>query len=112
MIRPGQISPVYLEQIMRSWFSLVVWFVAALFVVNATAFAQSSFPDGLYCMSGLQPDGYIDFSAMPAAPKTAPGQPSSQVTATLPVHGVPGLAVTVTIPPLEPNTDLAAPSTL
>ncbi len=94
---------------MRSWFSLVVWFVAALFLVNATAFAQSSSPNGLYCTSGLQPDGYIDFSAMPPAPKTAPGQPSPQVTATLPVHGVPGLAVTVTVPPLAPNTDSSGP---
>jgi hypothetical protein len=97
---------------MRSWFSLVVWFVAALFLMDATAFAQSSSPNGLCCMSGLQPDGYIDFSAMPTAPKTAPGQPSPQVTATLPVHGVPGLAAPLPYRRLNPTRTQAAPSTL
>jgi hypothetical protein len=52
------------------------------------------------CSGGLQPDGYIDWSMMPAAPIAATGVPTPAVTATLPVQGIPGLTVTVTIPPL------------
>ena len=90
--------------------SLVVIFLATSSIIHTAVYGQSPLAeDGLYCSAGLHPDGYIDFSAMPTAPKTAPGQPSPQVTATLPVHGVPGLAVTVTVPPLEPNTDSSGP---
>jgi hypothetical protein len=54
---------------------------------------------GLYCTSGLQPDGYIDFSGLPPAPPLQGiGMPTAPVTATLPVTGVPGLTVTITIP--------------
>lgn len=83
---------------------VVLWMACVLmFAPNAT-FAQIS-ADGLYCTSGLVPDGYIDFSAMPAAPVLPAFSTSSPITATLPVRGVPGLKVTVTIPSLTTSSN-------
>src|SRR5690349_3818667 len=56
-----------------------------------------------FCPSGTQPDGYIDWSSLPKPPSIDHGSPSAPVTATLPVQGVPGLTVTVTIPALILN---------
>jgi len=58
-----------------------------------------------FCPAGLQPDGYIDWSAMPKPPTTNYGSPSAPVTATLPVLGVPGLTVNVQIPALTRDWD-------
>ncbi len=75
--------------------SLVVIFLATSSIIHTAVYAQSPLAeDGLYCSAGLHPDGYIDFSGLPPAPNSA------AVTATLPVQGVPGLTVAVTIPAL------------
>ena len=75
--------------------SLVVIFLATSSIIHTTVYGQSPLAeDGLYCSAGLHPDGYIDFSGLPPAPNSA------ALTATLPVQGVPGLTVTVTIPAL------------
>ena len=50
--------------------------------------------------AGLHPDGYVDFSKLPRPPTTGGGGSSAPFTVTLPVEGVPGLTVQVTIPPL------------
>ena len=92
---------------MRRLCSLVVLLAAVLSITPGTAFGQTV--EGLYCTAGLVPDGYIDFSGMPAAPILAPGQTSAPVTATLAVHGVPNLTVTVTIPPLAQRIPGSAP---
>jgi Concanavalin A-like lectin/glucanases superfamily len=72
--------------------------IALFLVTHITAHGQ---PGGLYCASGLHPDGYIDFSGLPPAPTIpGPGIPSPPVTAILPVKDVPGLTVSITIPAL------------
>jgi hypothetical protein len=76
-----------------------VWVSFVLMLVPRATFGQLP-TEGLYCTSGLVPDGYIDFSGMPAAPVLPAFSTSSPITATLPVRGVPGLSVTVTIPSL------------
>jgi hypothetical protein len=86
------------------WFSLVVCLFSTLLFAFGTAFGQSFSSNGLYCTAGLIPDGYIDFTQLPSAPVGAPGQPTAPVTAMLPVQGVPGLTVTVTIPALTAQT--------
>jgi Concanavalin A-like lectin/glucanases superfamily len=58
-----------------------------------------------FCPSGIQPDGYVDWSAMPTPPIINYGSPSAPVTAMLPVLGVPGLTVNVQIPALTRNED-------
>lgn len=75
---------------------------ACLSIYPSTSAAQIGPPPlpPYMCSGGLQPDGYIDWSMMPAAPIAATGVPTPPVTATLPVQGIPGLTVTVTIPPL------------
>jgi hypothetical protein len=69
---------------------------------TAAVVAQTGPPPPLpnICNGGLQPDGYIDWSGLRPASTVNYGTPSAPVTATLPVTGVPGLTVTVTIPPL------------
>jgi hypothetical protein len=83
---------------MRKPMHLALLLVAAFLLTHNTAYGQNY---GLYCTSGLHPDGYIDFSALPAAPPIPVNSPSAPVTATLPVIGVPGLTVTITIPALQ-----------
>jgi hypothetical protein len=91
---------------MQRQFPLVVIVLAAFSIISTDAYAQGPIDYGLYCTAGLHPDGYIDFSGLPPAPEMNPpsmhplSAPSASVTATLPVHGVAGLTVTVTIPPL------------
>jgi hypothetical protein len=59
---------------------------------------------GLVCNAGIRADGYIDFSGLPPAPVSPVGPgappPSSPITAKMPVLGIPGLTVQVTIPSL------------
>ena len=76
------------------------------------AFAQGPplpFPTN-FCPSGTQPDGYIDWSPLPKPPSINYGSPSVPVEATLPVQGVPGLTVSVTIPALTRNQDQGSTS--
>jgi hypothetical protein len=87
---------------MRKRLSLVVCLFTWL-LTPGTAIGQSLSSDGLYCTAGLIPDGYIDFAKLPPAPTVAQFTPSAPITATLPVHGVPGLTVSVTIPALTPQ---------
>jgi hypothetical protein len=76
-----------------------------LTLLSTEVFAQNNiYP---FCNAGLHPDGYIDFSDLPLAPnfpgpvnKAATG-PSTSFTTTLPVHGVAGLTVQLTIPSLK-----------
>jgi hypothetical protein len=91
---------------MRKLSCLASTIIVVLFLAHATARGQLLPQDGLYCNAGLHPDGYIDFSGLPPAPTgTMPPPPfggavTSPVTATLPVIGVPGLTVTISIPAL------------
>jgi hypothetical protein len=75
-----------------------------LTLTATTAMAQTQTMD-LFCNAGLRPNGYIDFAGLPPAPNFPSGDSgstiSAPVTATLPVAGVPGLTVQVTIPALQ-----------
>ena len=84
---------------MRKQMYLPLLLIAAFLLTFNTVYGQVV-PPGLYCASGLHPDGYIDFSGLPAAPLLQGSTPSAPFTATLPVIGVPGLTVTINIPPL------------
>jgi hypothetical protein len=82
---------------------LACTFLSLLFVSTAAS-AQTINP-GLFCNAGLRPNGYIDFTGLPPAPNfpfsgEVPG-PSASITATLPVTGVAGLTVQITIPSLQ-----------
>ena len=69
-----------------------------LIFVSTITFAQVP----AFCNAGLVPDGYIDLSAMPTAPNYFPGGgTSAPITVTLPVKGVAGLTVQLTIPALQ-----------
>lgn len=83
---------------------LVVCLFLGLFLTHGIALGQSFSSQGLYCTAGLIPDGYLDLTQFPAAPTVSQGLLSAPVTATLPVHGVAGLTVTVTIPALTAQT--------
>jgi hypothetical protein len=70
-----------------------------LIFISTITFAQ----DPTFCNAGFLPDGYVNFSAMPTAPNFpgSPGSSSAPITVTLPVTGVAGLTVQVTIPALQ-----------
>jgi Concanavalin A-like lectin/glucanases superfamily len=69
-----------------------------LIFISTITFAQVP----TFCNAGLVPDGYVDFSAMPSAPNFPNGGgTSAPITVTLPVTGVAGLNVQVTIPALQ-----------
>ena len=70
----------------------------ALALVPFAAFGQSPQGQGLVCTAGIQPDGYVDFSQLPPPPAPVSGQVQGPFTYTLPVTGVAGLTVQVTIP--------------
>ena len=57
--------------------------------------ALAQFQSQPYCNAGLHPDGYVDFTLLPAPP-AAPS--SAPIVLTAPVQGVPGLNVQITIP--------------
>jgi hypothetical protein len=84
---------------------LPVLFTASVCLAAATAVAQivpiPPAPPTSPCPNGLQPDGFIDWSGLPAAPVLSANGPTRPVTATLPVTGVPGLTASVTIPALS-----------
>ena len=82
--------------------SSVSFALCACLCITAVAVAQIGPPPPLpnMCNGGLQADGYIDWSGLPPASAVNYGTPSAPVTATLPVTGIPGLTVTVTIPSL------------
>ena len=84
---------------MRKLMYLPLLLIATFLLTFNTVYGQVTVP-GLYCASGLHPDGYIDFSGLPAAPLLQGSTPSAPFTATLPVIGVPGLTVTINIPAL------------
>jgi hypothetical protein len=77
--------------------------ILALFplFISTITFAQS--PPSPSCNAGFLPDGYVNFSAMPTAPNfpAGSGSGSAPITLTLPVTGVAGLTVQLTIPPLQ-----------
>jgi Concanavalin A-like lectin/glucanases superfamily len=58
---------------------------------------------GTFCNAGTHPDGYIDLSLVPPAPAAVVGQVSGPFTYTLPVTGVSGLTVQITIPAGPPS---------
>jgi len=71
-----------------------------LIFVSTITFGQAP----TFCNAGVLPDGYVNFSAMPAAPNFPAGQgggTSAPITVTLPVTGVAGLTVQLTIPALQ-----------
>lgn len=73
------------------------FFALALCVASAaTGQTLQNLP--ILCSGGLQPDGFIVWSAMPPAPMISSGSgPSVPVVATLPVRGIPGLTVDVSV---------------
>jgi hypothetical protein len=75
----------------------------SLVFVSTMASAQTN--GSPFCNAGLRPNGYIDFAGLPTAPNfSSSGEgpaPSAAFTATLPVTGVAGLTVQVTIPSLQ-----------
>jgi hypothetical protein len=74
--------------------------VALLVLLATPAFAQIDID--VDCNAGLRPDGFVDFSALPTAPNFPAGSSqSAPFTTTLPVTGVPGLTVQLTIPALN-----------
>ncbi len=74
--------------------------VALLALMATPAFAQIDID--VDCNAGLRPDGFVDFSALPTAPNFPTGSSqSAPFTTTLPVTGVPGLTVQLTIPALN-----------
>jgi hypothetical protein len=87
--------------VLRRYFARTV---LSLVFVSTAASAQTMNP-GLFCNAGLRPNGYIDFAGLPPAPNfPSSGEitgPSVSFTATLPVTGVAGLTVQVTIPSLQ-----------
>ncbi len=76
------------------------FFLLLLTLVSTIAFAQEG---DLFCNSGLRPDGFVDFTGLPAAPKFPTGGTpiSAPINVTLPVAGVAGLTVQITIPALQ-----------
>jgi hypothetical protein len=76
-------------------------FLMLLFALLPAAAVSQSIPSP-FCNAGLHPDGYVDFSKLPQPPTIGGGGSSAPFTVTLPVEGVPGLTVQVTIPPLVP----------
>lgn len=64
--------------------------VSSLLLRTDMAFAQYS----PFCTSGLQPDGFVDWSKLPP-----PLPPLTNVNVTIPVRGVPGLTATLQISP-------------
>jgi Concanavalin A-like lectin/glucanases superfamily len=73
--------------------------------LSTAARAQLSYPN--FCNAGLRPDGYIDLTDLPPAPNfptasNGPPPPSAPISVSLQVHGIPGLAVQLTIPVLQP----------
>jgi Concanavalin A-like lectin/glucanases superfamily len=78
--------------------------IPLLFMPTIT-FAQLTIPT-TFCNAGLVPDGYVDFSAMPTAPNfPGPFSVSAPITVTLPVTGVAGLTLQVTIPALQSSSN-------
>lgn len=80
--------------------------VCALFACFTTAALSQNYSP--VCNAGIHADGYIDFSGLPPAPISPAGPgappPSAPITATMPVLGIPGLTVQVTIPSLTPSS--------
>ena len=74
--------------------SLALALLSLTFIPNAV-FGQT---EGTFCTAGIHPNGYIDFSLLPPAPAAVPGQTSGPFTYTIPVTGISGLTVQVTIP--------------
>ncbi|MEA2542807.1 MAG: large repetitive protein [Acidobacteriaceae bacterium] len=73
-------------------------FSALALCVASAAVGQTLQNLPILCSGGMQPDGYIDWSAMPPAPMIQYGSgPSVPIVATLPVRGIPGLTVDVAI---------------
>ncbi len=67
----------------------------ALVFAPAATFGQA---EGTFCTAGIHPNGYIDFSLLPPAPAAVPGKTSGPFTYTIPVTGISGLTVQITIP--------------
>jgi hypothetical protein len=89
---------------------LVTRFTALLLVpAFLSTIARAQYNTATYCNAGLRPDGYVDFTDLPPAPnfpaaKNGLLNPSAPIALTLPVHGIPGLSVQLTIPTLtEPQ---------
>jgi hypothetical protein len=71
--------------------------------LSTLAYPQTPTMD-VFCNAGLRPDGYVDLAAMPKAPNFPSAEEglasSAPFTVTLPVTGIAGLTVQVTIPAL------------
>jgi Concanavalin A-like lectin/glucanases superfamily len=101
----GASSPGFLKRhlsrgFMTRSFALLLFMPAVL-----SAFALGQYDTATFCNAGLNPDGYIDFTDLPPAP-SFPGNstPPAATTETVPVHGIAGLSVQVTIPPFLVNS--------
>lgn len=61
------------------------------------------------CPAGVQPDGFINWAHLPAAPLITTGT-TAPVTVAIPVDGVPGLTATVQIPALTGTSSTPTPA--
>jgi hypothetical protein len=73
----------------------------SLAFLPAAALGQTT--TGTFCNAGTHPDGFIDLSQIPPAPKPVSGQVSGPFTYTLPVTGISGLTAQITIPAGAPG---------
>lgn len=76
--------------------SLAVCLLAPFTLLNLPL--QAQFPGFAYCPAGVQADGFIDWTQLPAPPTPSRNGPNDPIEATLPVTGIPGLTATVHIP--------------
>jgi hypothetical protein len=98
-------NPYFQEVLSMKLYSAFCSLALVLAPIAVCAQVPPPFVPTNFCPSGVQPDGYVDWTAMPKPPAINYGSPSAPVTATLPVLGVPGLTVSVQIPALTRNQD-------
>jgi hypothetical protein len=81
----------------------------SLTLLLATALASPPLTAQFLCTAGVQPDGFVNWNNLPAAPLITNGT-STPVTATIPVDGAPGLTATVQIPALTGSSPTPVPA--
>jgi Concanavalin A-like lectin/glucanases superfamily len=90
----GVLCRLFLEDLDVNLFSALAMTLLAL--AATSSFAQVA----PFCNAGIRPDGFVDFSLLPPAPDSTASAP---FTAILPVAGVGGLTMTLTIPASTSN---------
>lgn len=75
--------------------------LALLFCAFTLSLAAEPIPYNYFCNAGVQPNAFLDWSKMPAAPVF--NSPDQIFTATIPVSGVPSLSATIQFSGLSSN---------